>query len=69
MLPPAATWVDLEGIMLSEVRQAGKDRYWTIDSTSEQVRQERNRLRYREQTSGWLPGGEGMGRGKIEGGD
>ena len=55
--------------MLSEVRQAGKDRYWIIDSTGERVKQERNRLRYREQTSGWLPGGEGRGRGKIEGGD
>ena len=30
ILPFATTWVDLEGIMLSEVSQTGKDKYRLI---------------------------------------
>ena len=30
ILPFAATWMDLEGIMLSEISQTGKDTYWMI---------------------------------------
>lgn len=32
-LPFAATWTELEGIMLSEVRQSGKDKYRMISLT------------------------------------
>ena len=30
ILPFAATWIDMEGIILSEVRQTEKDKYHTI---------------------------------------
>ena len=30
ILPPATTWMDLEGIMLSEVSQTEKDKHFTI---------------------------------------
>ena len=30
ILPFAATWMDLEGIMLSEISQTGKDKYCMI---------------------------------------
>ena len=30
IMPPAATWMDLETIILSEVSQAEKDKYHTI---------------------------------------
>ena len=30
ILPCAATWMDLEGIMLSEISQTEKDKYYTI---------------------------------------
>ena len=30
ILPFAATWMEAEGIMLSEIRRAGKDKYQTI---------------------------------------
>ena len=30
ILPFAATWMDLEGIMLSEISQAEKDKYYII---------------------------------------
>ena len=32
-LPFAATWMDLEGIMLSEVSQTEKDKYYMISLT------------------------------------
>ena len=33
ILPSAATWMDLEGIMLSEISQIEKDKYCTISLT------------------------------------
>ena len=33
IMPCAATWVDLEGIMLSEVSQTEKDKYCMISLT------------------------------------
>ena len=30
IMPFATTWLDLEGIMLSEVSQKGKDKYYMI---------------------------------------
>ena len=33
ILPPAATWMDLEGIMLRKISQTEKDQYCTISLT------------------------------------
>ena len=33
ILPFAATWMDLEGIMLSEISQREKDKYYMISLT------------------------------------
>ena len=30
MLPFAIVWMDLENVMLSEISQSGKDKYYTI---------------------------------------
>ena len=34
ILPFAATWVDVEGIMLSEISQTEKHKYWMISLMS-----------------------------------
>ena len=77
ILPFAATWMDLEGIMLSEISQMEKDKYcmnhlyvkskkynkWTNITKQKQTH------RYREQTSGhqW-GGGQGQnGSGGVGG--
>lgn len=33
LLPFAATWVDLEAIMLSDISQAEKDSLWSVNTT------------------------------------
>ena len=33
MLPLAATWMDLEGVMLSEISQVEKEKYYMISHT------------------------------------
>lgn len=54
------TWMDPEGIMLSEISQPEKDKYhiWNIrknpNEQSEKRDKLKNRLNYREQ-NGWLP--------------
>ena len=61
ILPFAATWMDLEGIILSEISQTEKDKYCMISHIWNLIK--RNKLvnitkkkqthRYREQTSGY----------------
>ena len=41
-LPFAATWMDLEGIMLSEVSQTEKDKYYMISLTCRILKSTRN---------------------------
>ena len=59
ILPCAATWMNLEGIMLSELSQTEKDKYYMISHVKSKIQQisecnrKRNRHRYREQTSGY----------------
>ena len=61
ILPFAATWIDLEGIMLREISHTEKDKYCMISlicgikkiqQASEFNKKEKD-LRYREQTSGY----------------
>ena len=60
ILPFEATWIDLKGIMLSEMSE--KDKYHVIShvnlksKTKEQTKENENRLRYRKQMDGLLDG-------------
>ena len=64
-MPPATTWIDLEGIMLSEISQTEKDKYHMIslicaiykNKTKEQTKQKQIH-RYRDEISGYR--GEGV---------
>ena len=60
------TWINLEGIVLSEVSQTEKDKYHMISlicriqRTKQMNKQmERNRLKYKEQTGGCQKGDGG----------
>ena len=61
ILPPAVTWMDLEGIMLSEISQRKTNIVWyrlyvesnKIQQTSEKKQKKKQTHRYREQTSGY----------------
>ena len=60
ILPPAATWMELKGIMLSEINHTEKDKYCMIYLNMESekynklvnVTKKRQTYRSREQTSG-----------------
>ena len=72
-MPFAATWVDLEIIILSEVSQKGKDKYHMIyHSYVESKKNGTNELMYKTETDSqtlktklWLPKGKGGGRDKL----
>ena len=61
ILPFAATWMDLEGIILSEISQTEKDKYcmishiWNLIKHNKLVNitKKKQTHRYREQTSGY----------------
>ena len=76
ILPFAATWMNLEGIMLSEISQTEKDKYCMIHlyvkskkyNKLVNITKKKQAHRYREQTSGYqcregTGGGEGIGVG------
>ena len=60
-MPFAATWMDLEGIMLSEISQTEKDKYCMTHLYVESknynklmnITKKKQTHRYREQTSGY----------------
>ena len=67
ILPFAATWIDVEGIMLSEM--SDKERkilyithLWNLKKKLVNITKRRQTLWYREQTSGYQ-WGQGKGRG------
>ena len=63
ILPVAATWIDLEGIMLSEIRQRKTNTIWFhlyMKSKEEKQAKQKQTHRYREQTGGCHKG-EGLG--------
>ena len=73
ILPFATTWMDLEGIMLSEISQTKTNTvcyhlYDEIKNKRMYITKQKQTHSYREQTGGcqW---GEGRGRGKIGVGD
>ena len=73
-MPFAATWMDLEGIMLSEIRETEKDKYCMISLICGIKKlqlvvsiKKKQTHRYREQTSGYQQGGLQY-RGKRVGG-
>ena len=39
ILPFVTTWIDLGGIMLSEISQTGKDKHWMISLMGESEKQ------------------------------
>ena len=53
ILPFAVTWMNLEGIMLSEISQTEKDKHCIISLYNKLVNITRSRLTGREQTSGY----------------
>ena len=61
IMPFAATWMDLEGIMLSEISQTEKDKYCMTHLYVESknynklmnITKKKQTHRYREQTSGY----------------
>ena len=61
ILPFAATWMDLEGIMLSEISETEKDKYCMIPliygikkfNKLVNITKKKQTHRYREQTSGY----------------
>ena len=67
------TWMDLEGIMLSEISQTEKDKYYIISTymqklkskTNEQTKHNINRLTDTE-NNWWLREGRGWRVGKID---
>ena len=70
ILPFAARWMDLEGIMLSEISQTEKEKYCMISLTFGiykiklvSITKQKPTHRYREQTSGYQ-WGEGKGEGQ-----
>ena len=68
ILPFAAKWMDLEGIMLSEISQTEKDKYCLISlicgilkiQKLENITKKDQTHRSREQTSGYLWGEGGL---------
>ena len=50
ILPFATTWMDLEGIMLSEIRQTAKEKYRMVSLICgvQKTKQKRNRLSDKE---------------------
>ena len=66
--PFAATWMDLEMIILSEVSQAEKDKYHMISLICGILKNDTNELVYKTETDSqtsktnlWLPEGKGEG--------
>ena len=74
ILPFAKTWMDLEGIMLSEISHTEKDKYCMIPlicgilKKANAYNRRKQTHRYREQASGYQ-WGEGSRGGKIGVGD
>ena len=71
-MPFAATWMDLEIIILSEVRQTEEDKYHMISLISGILKNGTNELIYRterdsqtQKTNLWLPQGKGGGMDKL----
>ena len=69
IIPFAATWMDLEGIVLNEIRHTGNILYeiiymWNLKNTTNYIykTQKRQTHRYREQTHGYQ-WGKGRGEG------
>ena len=68
ILPFATTWMDLNGIMLSEISQTEKDKYciisltWTLKTKQTNKNPKKTQAhRYREQIDGCKSGGWGCG--------
>ena len=57
IMPFAATWMELETLILSEVSQKEKDKYHMISLLSGTFQQKRKSFSWR--TDLWLPGGRG----------
>ena len=73
-LPSAATWIELEGIMLSEISQTEKDKYYRLSFVCVKSKKYNKVVniqthRYREQTSGERRAGErqlGLGDSEVQ---
>ena len=71
-MPFAATWMDLETVILSEVSQTEKDKYhditymWNLKNKPVNITKKKQTHRYREQTHGYQ-WGEGKGKGQDKG--
>ena len=71
-MPFAATWMDLDIIILSEASQTEKDKYHMISFICGILKNDTNELIYKteidsqiQKTNLWLPKGKGGGEGQI----
>ena len=69
-MPFAATWMDLEIIILSEVNQTEKNKYhitymWNLNYDTNDLIYKRETDSQTQKTNLWLPKGKGGGGGKI----
>ena len=76
IVPFAATWMDLEIIILNEVSQTEKDKYRMISLICGILKKKTNELIYKTETDSqtqktnlWLPKGKGGGKDKLGGWD
>ena len=68
IMPSAATWMQLEIIILSEVSQKGKDKYhttymWKLKYDTHEPIYETETESWTLRTDLWLPRGRGLGEG------
>ena len=71
-MPFAATWMDVETVIVSEASQTEKDKYCMISLTCGIQKNGANELINKteielqmQKTNLWLPGGKGVGRDKL----
>ena len=68
ILPFVTTWLDLEGILLSEISQKEKDKYHMISLICQIQKQNKqnkqNKTHKIQRTDQWLPEGRGLGVGE-----
>ena len=69
MMPYAATWIELETLILTEVSQTEKDKYHMVSHVELKKKMQKNyKTEIDSQTSktnSWLPRGKGGARNKL----
>lgn len=70
ILSSATTWMELERILLSEIRQMKKDKYHIIYLTWNIRKKKKTKTNSQiQRTDCWLPEGKGLKEGEMKEGD